>query len=430
MTALTPDAARRVFLLLTATRWFPVGLVVGTTTLWPLAQGLSVAEALSASAFVGLTVFALELPTSGFADAFGRRPVYLAASIVAVVATVAFYTASQWWQFALAAVAFGVFRALDSGPLEAWFVDTVHAWRPGADVDGDLARQGTALGGSIAIGALVGGALVWWDPIAPWSPLLLPGVVSGALGLLHIVAVALLMRETRVTTSSDESGESSEPADESGETVRQGRSVTASIRQTPVVIAEGLALVRRNRVLAGLIAVEVAWSGAMVVFESLQPIRLAELLDSQSDAAAWMGPIAAVGWGVYAGGSALGGWLSARHGVARTAIAARALNSVGTISMGLVAGPLALVSSYLATYSLHGANGPVHSALLHREARARNRATILSINSMAAFLSFSVVATGAGLVATRASTATAMVTIGVASLLGTIFYWPALRAEG
>ena len=64
---LSPAAARRVFLTLTFTRWFPVGLIVGITTLWPLERGLTVAETLSAAALVGITVFALELPTSGFA---------------------------------------------------------------------------------------------------------------------------------------------------------------------------------------------------------------------------------------------------------------------------------------------------------------------------------------------------------------------------
>ena len=39
--------------------------------------------------------------------------------------------------------------------------------------------------------------------------------------------------------------------------------------------------------------------------------------------------------------------------------------------MGLVAGPVALIAAYAVTYTLHGASGPVHSALLHREASAR-----------------------------------------------------------
>ena len=59
----------------------------------------------------------------------------------------------------------GVFRALDSGPLEAWFVDTVHATTPGADVDRSLAAEGTVLGASIAVGALISGGLVYWNPL-------------------------------------------------------------------------------------------------------------------------------------------------------------------------------------------------------------------------------------------------------------------------
>jgi len=113
---LSPSAARRVFLTLTFTRWFPVGLIVGITTLWPLERGLTVAQTLAAASLTGITVFALELPTSGFADAFGRRPVYVASAVVSVVAGAVFYTATAWWQFAVAAVLTGVFRALDSGP--------------------------------------------------------------------------------------------------------------------------------------------------------------------------------------------------------------------------------------------------------------------------------------------------------------------------
>ena len=135
-----------MFLTLSFTRWFPIGLVVGLFTLLPLERGLTVAQALTASAMSGFVVFALELPTSGFADAFGRRPVFIAAAVVNVLAAVAYLVAQTFWMFALAACLMGVFRALDSGPLEAWFVDTVHATEPGADVDGALAAQGTLVG--------------------------------------------------------------------------------------------------------------------------------------------------------------------------------------------------------------------------------------------------------------------------------------------
>jgi hypothetical protein len=37
---------------------------------------------------------------------------------------------------------------------------------------------------------------------------------------------------------------------------------------------------------------------------------------------------------------------------------------------------------------MHGVSGPMHASLLHREAQAKNRATILSINSMVGFAAF------------------------------------------
>ncbi len=42
-----------------------------------------------------------------------------------------------------------------------------------------------------------------------------------------------------------------------------------------------------------------------------------------------MGPVAAVGWGVFALGSALAGLASRRIGVTRTAILSRVLNGLG-----------------------------------------------------------------------------------------------------
>ncbi len=97
--------------------------------------------------------------------------------------------------------------------------------------------------------------------------------------------------------------------------------------------------------------------------------------------------------------------------------------------MGLVAGPVALIAAYAVTYTLHGAAGPVHSALLHREASARNRSTVLSMNSMVSFLGFSLTAAVAGQLAARTSVQVAMVLVGAFSVLGAFGYLPALTAE-
>lgn len=412
---MTPAAARRVLLTLGVTRWFPVGLVVGVTTLLPIERGLSVADTLTTVAVTGFVVFALELPTSGFADAFGRRPVYLTAAVIQVVAAILFVTSQSFGGFVLAAAAFGVFRALDSGPLEAWYVDEVHRTRPGADVDRTLAAAGSVLGGSIAAGAALGGGLIWWHPVSAWNALTLPYVVYAVLACVHLAATAVLMKES--TAASRRVGP------------RRLAVVVDGVRGVPRAVRDGLGMLATNRVLLGLVMVEVFWSFAMIVFETFQPIRLAELLGSEEAAGAVNGPVTAVGWAVFAGGAALAGRMSSRWGLARTAILARVLNGVGAVVMGLMAGPAALVVAYLFTYGMHGSAGPMHAALLHREAEARNRTTVLSINSMIAFGAFALGSVLLGRLAEATSSQTAMVVAGVVSVLGAWCYLPALRRE-
>jgi MFS family permease len=416
---LDPVRARRVLLLLTVTRWFPVGVVLTATTLLPVERGLSVAQTLTLASVTGLIVFALELPTAGIADALGRRPVLLAAAGVQVLAASLFASAQTFWGFAAAAAATGAFRALDSGPLEAWFVDTVHATRPGADVDRSLARQGTVLGVAIAAGALVSGGLVWWHPVAAWSALTLPTVVYAGLAVVHLVAVAVLLHEPPAARTQPRG---------TGRAARL-RAAASSAGRAPGAIADGLRLVRADRVLLGLLLVEVFTAAAMVVFESFQPLRLGELLGSPERAGAVMGPVASVGWAVFALGSGLAGLASARLGVARTALAARVLNGAGAVVMGLVAGPAALVVAYLVTYGLHGSGGPLYSTLLHRQARAGNRATVLSLASMTMFAAYSVLSPALGALADAVSTPAAMVAGGAFSVLGAVCFVPALRRE-
>ncbi len=413
MTAhLSPAAARRAFLTLTFTRWFPVGLVVGVLTLWIVERGLTISQALTAFALQGIVVFLLELPTSGFADAFGRRPVLVAAATVNLVAGAVMILADSFWGFVLAGALQGVFRALDSGPMEAWFVDTVHATEPGADVDRTLAAQGTVLGGSMAVGAVISGGLILWNPFDFESALLLPMLGWALLNVVHLLAIAVLMKEPRAHL--DASG---------------ARRARQSVRQAPGVIRDGLSMLARNRVLRCIVLVEVFWTAALVIFETFQPIRLAELVGGEAQAGAVMGPAAAAAWGVFAACSALAGLASRRWGVARTAIAARLLNGLGVVAMGLATGPVGLVVAYLFTYGMHGAGGPMHQALMHREATSANRATVLSMGSMVFFLTFSALGPPLGLLAEATSTPVAMVAAGAFSVLGALLYLPALRAE-
>lgn len=419
-THLSPRSAERRLYLLTTTRWLPVGFVVGIFILVMTGRGLTIAQAATVGSVMGLACFFLELPTSGFADAVGRRPVYLTAAVLNVVAITAYALAQSFWAFVLAGALMGAFRALDSGPLEAWFVDAVHETRPGADVDRQLSRAGSILGVAIAVGAVLSGLLIWWNPASTVlghddaSALDVAVWVSAALSVVHLVTAFLVMREAHPEIGSERS--------------RLGHAL-GEARNTPAVITSGLTLLGRNRVLLGIVVAEVFWSVGMITFESFMPLRLEELVGSAQQAGALVGPVSAAGWVLFSAGAWLAGVASGRIGVARAAILGRVLNALGAVVMGLVVGPVGLVVAYLFTYSMHGMNGPPHAALLHREAESRNRSTVLSINSMMAFLAFGVAGPVLGVLADRVSLQVAMVTAGAVSILGAFFYVPARKAE-
>ncbi|MCS5713214.1 MFS transporter [Herbiconiux sp. CPCC 205716] len=407
---LTVAAAERRLVLLTVTRWLPVGLVFGLTVLLPLERGLGLAEVGTLLAVQGFVVLALELPTGGLADTLGRRPLLIVAGVLAVASSLLFVTATGFWMFAAALVLQGVFRALDSGPLEAWFVDTAHAADSTAPIERGLSRAATALGVAIAGGALAGGALIAWHPVTGWSALVLPFVVATVAMVGHTVLVAALVRE---------------PARPGRPVEGRRHGVTDAVR----VVGQGFRMLRTAPVLRSLVLVEVFWSVAMIAFEALTPVRLSALLGGEDEAGALFGPAAAAAWALFAVGSAAAGLVSRRIGVSATAIAARILNGLMVVTMGLVAGPLGLVAAFWLAYLTHGAGGPMHAALLHRQATGANRAVVLSMNSMVAGGSYSLGLLLLTPFAEAFGTGTAFVVAGASSVIGAVLYLPARRQE-
>ncbi|WP_372595489.1 MFS transporter, partial [Actinotalea sp.] len=406
-------SARDTLLILTATRWFPTGLVIGVMALLPIERGLSLSQLGVLLSVQGLVVLGLELPTGGLADAIGRRRVLLLAALMALASAVVFVTAHSMGVFVLALVLQGVHRALDSGPLEAWYVDAAQADDPEVRVEHALARAGTVLGLSIASGALVSGALVAWHPVPSMTALELPFWVAVGFLVVNLVMIALRLRESRTPL------------------VRDGASgALGSAGEAARTVVAGLRLLSAAPVLRALVLVEVFWATALIAFETLVPVRLSELVGGTARAGALMGPASAAAWGLFAVGSALAGSTSRRIGVARTALLARVLNGAAAVVMGVMAGPVGLITAFLLGYTLHGGAGPMHATLLHREARADNRTTVLSMNSMVAGGAYTVGLLVMGPAAEHTSTALVIGAAGAFSILGALLYLPAVRREG
>ena len=387
---------RTRFWLLAALRWLPTGFVIPVTALLPLERGLTIAEYGAVAATQGFVVLLLELPTGGFADALGRKPVFIASAVVALTAYVTYALAQVALAFVLASALSGVFRALDSGPLNAWFVDAVHEDETidnrSAVVARGLSGYASVVGASIATGAVISGLFIAWAPLGRESSLALPFWIAAALALVQVVVALAIMHEDR--------------------SARVG-GVVRSIRATPRTVLAGTRLLRRSRALRALVAVELFWGFGMVAFETFMPIRLSELLSDREHAAAIMGPVTATAWGVSALGAAMVPLLLRRWSMVTVSVALRIVQGATVVGMGLAAGPIGLVLGLLATYAVHSAAGAIHETLLHEQVGRENRATVLSLASMAMQPAGSIAAIVLGLIATGVSTGFAIIVGGI-----------------
>src|SRR5690606_18185533 len=89
----------------------------------------------------------------------------------------------------------GVYRALESGPLDSWFVDATLAADPAADVEGGLAGGGAVIGVAMAVGSLSAAAIVALEPLGAQASLVAPVVLAIVLRLVEFVAVLTLVVE-------------------------------------------------------------------------------------------------------------------------------------------------------------------------------------------------------------------------------------------
>jgi MFS transporter, DHA1 family, tetracycline resistance protein len=406
---MTRRQVRARYLLLLALRWFPVGLELPILVLLPLDRGLTLAEVGFAFSLQGFVVLALELPTGGLSDSWGRRPVLAVAATVSLVSLCLFAVADSVALLATVAVLQGVYRALDSGPLESWYVDAVRAEDPAAPLDRGLSAGSAVVGLAMGAGALFGGGLVAWVHVPGLPSLAVPLVVGIAVQLADLVAIVLLVRE---------------PPHPDGR-----RRFLRSLRAVPTVIREGAGLVRRSRVLLALLAVELSWGFGMVTWETLMPVRLTEEVGGPTVAAAITGPAGAVAWLAFAAGSALVPLASARFGLAVTAAALRVAQAITVLGMGLLAGPVGVLAGYLGAYLTHGAANPLHLTLVHDQVSGAHRSTVVSMNSMVAQPAGSLGLILLTALATDTSTSVAMVVGAVVLALGAPLYLPAARAE-
>ncbi|MET9680707.1 MFS transporter [Streptomyces coeruleorubidus] len=374
--------ARRRYVTVCALLWLPPGLGMASLVLLFSERGMSLAAVAGLFAAHSLTVAALELPTGGLSDVLGRRPVLAMAGVLNLVAFALVGLGTTAWVLTAGMVLMGAARALASGTAEAWYVDTVQAHSgPDAELRTGLARGGTATSAALAAGILLGGALPWLLGVGPDLGARLSEATAGA--VLPLSVPVLLGAAVRVVFVGYVLTVLREPP-------RPAATPGSVLRGVPVTVLGGLRLGARDALVRRVLLTAAAVGSALAAVELLMPGRTVALTGATGSGAMAYAALSCAGFVCGGVGSHLAPLAARVAGSGERAVLVCLGGCAGgMLLLGATASTTHLLGAVLAVVGFclfHlgiGAASPNENDLLHRRVPSAQRATALSVQSLA-----------------------------------------------
>jgi len=407
ISALTAPARRhiRVFQVHQFLDRFAMGLTVAVVALALTDRGMDLFQISLLFGIYSITTMAMELPFGGLADNIGRKPVFLAAVVASLISLALFLSTRDFHVLALSFAFIGFGRALRSGTLDAWFVETFKAVAPNVDLQPALAKAQWANAMGLAVGAVLGGILP--DLFGPAAERLgfSPYDVSYAASMAVMLGVFVYTLRVIV--------EKPRPL--------HLRALKQGFVSVPLVIKAAGLLALRHPALSVLLAALALFLMATNPVEVIWPTHAKPMLD-ESYANTLIGVLTAAYFFSIAFGASLSPRISRifkrRH--ATTLAAAFAGVAVVQIALALQGGIIGFVVVFILYSVCLGITETPASSILHRCVEDHQRSTMLSLRSLMQQLGGALGMVFAGAVAEIYSTPTAWI-IGAVFLLVAVF---------
>jgi MFS family permease len=388
---------QRTYLVLLLGNTLAASFIWGINTLFLLDAGLSNLEAFAANAFFTAGMVIFEVPTGVVADTWGRRVSYLLGTVTLAGSTFLYWLLwvmnAPFWSWAIVSILLGLGFTFFSGAVEAWLVDALRY----AEYDGSLelifGRGQMVAGAAMLSGSVAGGV------IAQATNLGVPFLVRGGVLLTMFVVAWRLMHDLGFTP---------EPAAHPLHAMRN-------------ILTSSLDYGLKNRPVRWvMLAAPFSTGVGIYVFYALQPY----LLELYGDEKAYS--IAGLAAAAVAGAQIVGGW-GAPH--VRRLFGKRTTTLIlSAIADGVVLALLGVAEAFwvgLALVVLWGllsaAQMPIRQAYLNGMIPSRQRATVLSFDSLMGSSGGVVIQPVLGRVADVYSYATSFVVAAVIQLISVPF---------
>ncbi|MHC6219568.1 MFS transporter [Arthrobacter sp. MMS24-S77] len=354
-------AARKiqsVYLTLTLGNTLAASFIWGINTLFLLDAGLSNLEAFAANAFFTAGMVVFEVPTGVVADGWGRRVSFLLGTVTLAGSTYLYYLLWQlsapflWW--AVVSVLLGLGFTFFSGAVEAWLVDALRFTGYEGGLETVLGRGQMVSGVAMLVGSVAGGV------IAQVTNLGVPFLVRVGVLVAMFVVAFLLMRDVGFTPE------------------RSTHPLQATRAVLDASIENGL---KNPPVRYVMLAAPFSAGVGIYVFYALQPF----LLQLFGDPHAYS--VAGLAAAIVAGAQVLGGWIAPRvRRLVRKRTTVLILSSVVGALILVVLGITHVFWVALVLLTLwavvESAGTPVRQAYVNDMIPSKQRATVLSFDSL------------------------------------------------
>ncbi|WP_136444137.1 MFS transporter [Pacificoceanicola onchidii] len=344
-----------------------MGLTVAVVALALRDRGMDLFQISLLFGVYSLTTMALELPFGGLADSIGRKPVFLAAVVASVLSLVLFLGARDFPVLALSFAFIGLGRALRSGTLDAWFVETFKAAAPDVDVQPALAKAQWAGAMGLAVGAVLGGLLP--DLLGPLAERL----GGHAYDVSYVASLAVMLGVFVYTLVFIVEP----PRALNPKALRQG------FAAVPAVIRDAGRLALRHPALSVLLAALAFFLMASNPVEVIWPTHAKPLLE-EGTANTFIGVLTAAYFFSIAFGAALSARISRMFRRRHAVMLAAAFASLAGVQIVLAVqgGITGFAAAFILYSMILGLCETPASSILHRCVEDRQRATMLSLRSL------------------------------------------------
>jgi MFS family permease len=349
---------QRIYLILLLGNTLAASFIWGINTLFLLDAGLSNFEAFAANAFFTAGMVIFEIPTGVVADTVGRKASYLLGTITLSVSTALYWllwvwqSPFVWW--AIVSVLLGLGFTFFSGAVEAWLVDALTSTQYTGSLEAVFGRGLVVTGIAMFAGSVLGGV------IAQATNLGVPFLVRAGVLVVMFVYAFVVMKDLGFTPDHSR----------------------GPVKATRLVLAESVEHgLKRRSVRYMILSAPFASGVGIYAFYALQPY----LLELYGDPSAYS--IAGLAAAILSLAQVVGGVVAPRIRTlfakrTSTVIGASLLSVVSLIVLGLNNLFWLAVVFLMIWGFVFAVAEPVRQAYLNDMIPSKQRATVLSFDSL------------------------------------------------